>query len=312
MNLSRLEKVPLRDIWEHEAYDFTNWLAQPENLEQLSDEIGISIVLLETEASFGSFNVDILAEAEGTDHKIIIENQLEQTDHDHLGKLITYGSGFDAKYIIWIVKSVRDEHKQAIDWLNEHTDSEINIFAIQMEVWKIADSPFAPKFQVIAKPNDWTKAIKKTAAKQELSSLSLLQLEFWTEFKEFAQNKGGKIKLRKPLPQQWYDVSIGFSDAHISLTVNSQAEQMTCEIYIVNSKALFANLFARKEEIEAELALPEQLHWDSLPERKACKIKIFHPIRIQDKESWNNSHKWMLNRVYQFQTVFPKHIKVSL
>lgn len=164
MNLSKLEKVNLREVWKHEATDFTNWLAKPENLELLSDEIGINITLIQTEASVGKFNVDILAEEENTSRKIVIENQLESTDHDHLGKIITYASGFDAEIIVWIVKSVRDEHKQAVDWLNEHTDEKINIFAIQMEVWQIADSPYAPKFQVIAKPNDWAKAVKKGAA----------------------------------------------------------------------------------------------------------------------------------------------------
>ena len=127
MQLGKLEKVKdLRSIWPHEAYDFTNWLAEDENLATLSDEIGIDIELITTEAKTGSFSTDILAfESTNSDNKIIIENQLEQTDHDHLGKIITYASGHDAKTIIWIVKKVREEHRQAIDWLNEHTDEEI-------------------------------------------------------------------------------------------------------------------------------------------------------------------------------------------
>lgn len=123
MQLSKLDKVDLREVWKHEALDFTNWLAKPENLELLSAEIGIDISLIQTEASVGNFNIDILAEEENTGRKIVIENQLESTDHDHLGKIITYASGFDTEIIVWIVKSVRDEHKQAIDWLNEHTES---------------------------------------------------------------------------------------------------------------------------------------------------------------------------------------------
>ena len=125
MQLRALEKVDLRTVWKHEASDFTNWLAQDENLSLLSDEIGIDISLIQTEASVGKFNVDILAEEENTGRKIVIENQLESTNHDHLGKIITYASGFDAEIVIWIVKDVRDEHKQAIDWLNEHTDDKI-------------------------------------------------------------------------------------------------------------------------------------------------------------------------------------------
>lgn len=271
VKLSKLEKVDLREVWKHEALDFTNWLAQPENLELLSDEIGIDISLIQTEASVGNFNVDILAEEENTGRKIIIENQLEPTNHDHLGKIITYASGFDAEIIVWIVKSVRDEHKQAVDWLNEHTDQKINIFAIQMEVWKIGASPYAPKFQVIAKPNDWAKAVKKATNQSELSDTKLLQLEFWSNFKEFVQENNGMIKLRKAYPQHWYDISFGFSNAHITLTVNSQSSQISCEIYIPDSKKLFSCLYAQKDEIEDELS--ERLVWEELPEKKASRIK---------------------------------------
>lgn len=308
MQLSKLEKVDLREVWKHEALDFTSWLAKSENLELLSDEIGIDISLIQTEASVGNFNVDILAEEENTGRKIIIENQLEPTNHDHLGKIITYASGFDAEIIVWIVKSVRDEHKQAVDWLNEHTDQKINIFAIQMEVWRIGDSPYAPKFQVIAKPNDWAKAVKKVTSQSELSDTKMLQLEFWSKFKEHVQDKNGKVKLRKAYPQHWYDISFGFSNAHITLTINSQSEQMTCEIYIPDSKWLFSALFENKESIENELS--EQLVWEELPEKKASRIKLISSCVLSNQDNWEKYHTWLLENVLRFQTVFSKHIKL--
>lgn len=307
MQLSKLTKVDLREVWKHEALDFTNWLAKPENLEMLSDEIGIDISLIQTEASVGNFNVDILAEEENTGKKIVIENQLEATDHDHLGKIITYASGFGAEIIIWIVKSVRDEHKQAVDWLNEHTDSNINIFAIQMEVWKIADSPFAPKFHVVAKPNDWAKAVKNSAAPGDLSETKLLQLNFWAKFKEFVQDSNGKIKLRKAYPQHWYDISFGFSNAHICLTLNSQSEQMTCELYIPDSKYLFHWLKEKQEIIENELS--EKLIWEELPEKKASRIKLVANGSLVSQDNWPEYHLWMLNKVLKFQNVFGKYVK---
>ena len=153
--LGKLNQVDLRHIWVHEALDFTQWLAKPDNLAILSDEIGIDITLTQTEAHVGRFNVDILAEEENTGRKIIIENQLEPTNHDHLGKLITYASGYDAEIVIWIVEDARDEHTRAIDWLNEHTDENINFFLIKMELWQIGDSLPAPKFQIISQPNNW-------------------------------------------------------------------------------------------------------------------------------------------------------------
>ncbi|MES9971410.1 MAG: DUF4268 domain-containing protein [Candidatus Thiodiazotropha sp.] len=305
--LSKLEKVDLREVWKHEAQDFTNWLAQPDNLELLSDEIGIDITLLQTEASVGNFNVDILAEEENTGRKIVIENQLEPTDHDHLGKIITYASGFDAEIIVWIVKSVRDEHKQAIDWLNEHTDQKINVFAIQMEVWRIGDSPYAPKFYVIAKPNDWAKAVKKATSQSELSDTKLAQLEFWSKFKEYVQENGGNVKLRKAYPQHWYDISFGFSNAHICLTVNSQSSQISCEIYIPDSKKLFSCLENNRHAIESELS--EELIWEELPEKKASRIKLMHEGSLSNQEQWQNYHAWLLEKVEKYQQTFEKFIK---
>lgn len=206
--LSKLNKVNLRDVWEHEALDFTNWLALEENLDALSEEIGIDINLIKTEASVGKFNVDILAEDEATRRKIIIENQLEQTNHDHFGKIITYASGYDAEVIIWIVKDVRDEHQRAIEWLNEHTDEDINFFLIKIELWQIENSNPAPKFEIICSPNEWAKTIKVNAGSAEITGTKLQQLEFWDKFKEYANKNNTNLRLRTPRPQHWFDVSI--------------------------------------------------------------------------------------------------------
>ncbi len=238
MALSRLTKVDLREAWAHEASDFTSWLAEQENLQLLSDEIGIDISLVETEASAGRYFVDILAE-ENTGRTVVIENQLELTNHDHLGKLITYASGFDARVVIWIVKDVREEHKQAVDWLNDHTDSDVNFFAIKMELWQISDSPYAPKFQIISQPNDWAKAVKSASTQSGLSDTKLMQREFWSQFKEFAVSRQSTLKLRKAYPQHWYDISIGSSKSHLTLVVDTQSEQLRCEFYIPDSKPLF-------------------------------------------------------------------------
>ena len=308
MKLSKLKKVDLREVWKHEALDFTNWLAKDENLELLSDEIGIDISLLQTEASVGKFNVDILAEETNTDRKIVIENQLEATDHDHLGKIITYASGFDAEFIIWIVKSVRDEHKQAIDWLNEHTDQKINIFAIQMEVWQIGDSSCAPKFNIIAQPNDWAKAVKKsTTTSSELTSTRMLQLEFWTKFREYVQDNKHQIKLRKANPQHWYDISFGSSNAHIGLTVNSQTNQLGCEIYISDSKDIYYGLETNKDEIESKLN--EKLEWEALPDKKASRIKLYTNGELKKQDNWEEYHHWLCEKALDFQNVFGKAVK---
>jgi len=303
--LGKLSKVDLRKAWKHEALDFTKWLSEEENLSLLSDEIGIDIKLIQTEASVGKFNVDILAEEENTGRKIIIENQLEMTNHDHLGKVITYASGYDAEIIIWIVKDVREEHKQAIDWLNEHTNEKINFFAIKMELWQIGNSPYAPKFYIISKPNEWAKALKQSANSQQLTETKMVQLDFWNKFKEYAQNS--KLKLRKTYPQHWYDISIGNSESHIALTINTQENEMAVQLYISNSKDLYLSLEENKTNIEKELGF--SLDWMELPRKKASRIKLVREANLEKTESWKEYFEWLKINAEKFQNVFGKYIK---
>lgn len=312
MVLSKLKKVDLREEWKHEASDFTNWLAESENLQLLSEEIGIDMSLVQTEASVGSFSVDILAEEVNTGRKIVIENQLEATNHDHLGKIITYASGFDAEIVIWIVKDVRDEHKQAIDWLNEHTDEKVNIFAIRMELWQIGDSACAPKFHIVSKPNDWAKAIRKSAVQSELSDRRLLQLEFWTHFREYGLDAQSGLRLnRKVYPQHWFDVSIGDSRCYLSLVVDVDREQVRCELYIPDSKLLFAALREARAVLEAQL--PYELEWMGLEGKKASRVRAVHSVDVTDEENWEAAFEWLVRAAQQFQTVFTgqlKHVKI--
>lgn len=308
MKLGKLERVELRNVWKHEALDFTNWLAQAENLNLLSEEIGIEVSLIQTEASVGKFNVDILAEEEQTGRKIVIENQLETTDHDHLGKIITYASGFDAEIIVWIVREVRDEHKQAIDWLNEHTDQRINFFVVKMEVWQIGDSPYAPKFYVVSQPNDWAKIVKQTSIQSSnVSETQLTQLEFWEKFREFAQNKNSKIRFGKPQAQHWFAIRLGISHAHIELTVNNKRGLIGSEIYIPDSKELFFALLQLKENIQQELGF--ELEWAELPNKKASRIKARKQVNFSDVNQWENYFFWLLEKTETLQRIFPKYIK---
>ena len=221
--------------------------------------IGIDIVLEELESSVGGFSVDIYATEEGTGRKIIIENQLEDTDHDHLGKIITYASGKGAEVVVWVVKRARDEHKQAVEWLNQHTDENIGFFLLEIELWKINDSLPAPKFNVVERPNDWAKTMK---AIEGLSDTKKLQLEFWQSFNDYAFGKQefkSIFSKRKPQPQHWYDLSVGTSTYHIGLTVNTQKKRIGTEIYINDDKLMFEKFRDNKDAIEAELGI--ELDW---------------------------------------------------
>ena len=304
MNLGRIEQVDLREIWKHEATNFTKWLAKPENLDLLSDEIDIELSLIDTEYNVGRFNVDIFAEELSADRKVIIENQLERTDHDHLGKLITYASGLDAEIIIWIVKDVLEEHQQAIDWLNENTDEKINFFAIKMEVWKIGNSEPAPKFHIISKPNNWTKSVKQSVQKTALTETKLLQLKFWDSFKRYAIEKKLNLRLRKTGPQHWYDLSFGRTDCHIALTINSQKKELACEIYIPNSKETFNQFHSDKDEIDNVI---NQLEWMELPTKKASRIKKKVKGDFTKENKWKEYFEWLGKTAIQFQETFNKY-----
>jgi len=304
-NLAKLQKIDLRDIWSVEP-DFTNWLSQKENLDLLSEEIGVDIKLIKTEANVGLFKVDILAEEESSGRKIIIENQLEDTNHDHLGKIITYASGYDAEIIIWVVRDVRDEHQRAIEWLNEHTDEKTGYFLIKIELWQIEGSNPAPKFEVLVSPNEWAKAIKASPAGGELSDTKLQQLDFWTKFKGSVKAKDTHIRLRTPRPQHWYDISMGSSEAHVALTVNSRENLLGCEIYINKNKELFDFLQERKEEIEKEIG--EQAEWVNAAVASRIKIKKEVSDVFSESEA-ENYFAWLYEKTILLQKVFGKHFR---
>lgn len=302
--LGKLTKIEdLRTIWKHEERDFSAWLAMEENLAMLSLEIGLDIVLEERESAVGGFSLDIMAYEEGTNRKIIIENQLGDTNHDHLGKLITYAAGKDAEVIIWIVKRARDEHRKAVDWLNEHTDEAIAVFLIELELWQIGDSLPAPKFQVVAKPNDWAKAMK---VEGQLSDTKQLQYSFWQAFTEFA-GKTDFIKsftLRKARPQHWYDLGIGMSEAHIALTANTQKKLIGAEIYIPDDKELFNTFLANKTQIEKELGF--SMDWQPIPDGKASRIVIYHSKDIKSEGNWEECFTWYSEKAKKLKQVFGK------
>ncbi|MDO8496251.1 MAG: DUF4268 domain-containing protein [bacterium] len=305
-NLSKLNKVELREVWGHEAIDFTNWLALQENLDALSEEIGVDIKLIKTEADVGRFSVDILAEEGSGGRKIIIENQLEDTNHDHLGKIVTYASGYDAEIIIWIVRDYKEEHQKAVDWLNDHTDENIAFFLIKVELWQIEGSNPAPKFEIIVSPNEWAKAIKNDVVSGQLTNTKIRQLDFWKRFKEYVAKRDSRIRLQSPRPQHWYNVSMGSSDAHIGLTVNTKEHLIGCELWINRNKELFTFLSDHKEEIEKEIG--EKSDWVDSPVSSSIKIRK----EVSDVFDPNEAEKyfaWLYEKTILFQKVFSKYFK---
>jgi hypothetical protein len=305
-NLGKINNLPLREAWSLEP-SFTKWLAEDNNLNLLAEEIGIDIELVQIEASVGNFNVDILAKESSTESLIIIENQLEMTDHDHLGKLLTYAAGHSAEYVIWIFKDMREEHRSAIDWLNDNTVDGVKFFAIKLELWKIGESLPAPKFEILCRPNNWAKTLKATRANSgEITETKMKQMNFWQNFVDYASVNEKSLRFHTPAPQHWLNMNIGTSLAHVSLTVNTREKRLGVELYIRNDKELFSRLKDNKTEIEAELG--EDLEW--IEANLACRVlQVKMNFDLNNENSHEEEFNWLVDRALKFKSIFSVKIK---
>ena len=270
MQLGCLEEVNVRDLWKHEQYDFSNWLAKPESMELLGDVLGLTLTDIDKEVYVGSYRCDLVAKDEATGIKVIIENQLEASNHDHLGKLITYASGLNAEVIVWIVTQAREEHRSAIEWLNNHTSENLSFFLIELHAYRIGNSLPAPKFETIEKPNGFIKSAKGNGGTGDLSNRESERLEFWTLFNETLISMGKPFNVRKASTDSWYNVAIGTSQASIAINLVNKESCVVIELYINDNKQLFDSLLAQKAEIEQKLGF--DMDWRRLDNRKASRI----------------------------------------
>lgn len=303
--LSSLRRVPLREVWRHEAEEFTPWLAQPDNLEKLAEVLGLSeLACVATEHWVGDFKLDMLCN-EGED-QVIVENQLEETDHKHLGQLIAYAAGVGAKRIIWVAESFRPEHAAALSFLNENSNEGLAFFGVQIELWQIGDSPLAPKFEVVVKPDNWTRSGREHArVAAESSPTKQLQLKFWQSLIERLRTLAPKIRPRTPRAQHWLNCAVGHAGMHLSITANSKTARLGVELYIddANSKAIFANLHSKRKEIESRLGF--ELDWQELPDAHACRIAYWcQDCPIEDESKWDDYHQWIAVHLVRMDEVF--------
>lgn len=311
INLSKLEQVPLRDAWQHEAGDFTPWLAEPDNLHALSDSLQIGeLELIATEHPVGKYKLDILA-TDGN-QQVIIENQLELTDHDHLGKILAYAAGVDARIIIWVARSFQQEHAAALQFLNEHTSDDISFFGVQIELWRIGNSPAAPKFEVIVKPNNWTRSSREGArAVASASQLAMLRLKFWTSLIDRIKVDAVNIRPHSASTKYWLTTSVGRSEFKLNFIAKSRESVIGVELYIKgsNAKSLYSSLLERKTEIESKLDFA--LDWQELPDKEACRIAVWCDNSPLDDESrWPEYEKWLINHVVTMDQVFRPLIRL--
>ncbi|MPQ46986.1 DUF4268 domain-containing protein [Marinifilum sp. N1E240] len=310
INLGKLKRIDnLRAIWENEQTDFSKWLSKEENLELLSEEIGINLSLQETEARTGSFYIDILATEVETGKKVVIENQLEKTNHDHLGKIITYASGYEAEYIIWIVKDFREEHKQALDWLNENTNEKINFFGIKMELWQIDTSKYAPKFNIISQPNQWSKALRGGKKSTTLSEIGVKQINFIEEFRAYCTENESTLQVGKAQNSTpaYYTIGIGMSEGWVAVKLNTGKNILKVDFYFVDKE--YYSIIKQEFKNETEAFFNNKLVFDDMEKYKGAVISTSTKFKIDNQSQWKTYFEWIRTNAEIMQKQIPDLIK---
>lgn len=298
--LGKPEQLPLNAVFTGEAKEFTPWLS--DNLDRLASVLGFELEPDETEVSVGAFKADIKART--TDGKsVVIENQFHTTDHTHLGQLLTYASGLQADIVIWIAERIREEHRSAIDWLNDKAE-DADFFAVEARVLTIDGSRPAILWDVISSPNTWTRVSKKTAPSGDLSPVHRLRIEYWTALNQLIDDRGENLTRYKPDKMSWQGGTIGASDFWLNSVIGTRGRYVRVEIYLggPDARARFNELYNQRDAIEKKLK--EKLDWDPLEGKKACRISTTLKADPAERDDWSRQHAWIIDNRKAFEQVF--------
>ena len=308
--LGRLKAVELRTVWEREDTGFTPWLAQPENIHLLGETVGIKLEVLEQEANVGPFRADILCQDTLSGAMVLIENQIEATDHTHLGQLMTYAAGLDAVRIIWIAARFSEEHRAALDWLNGITQDDFHFFGIEVELWKIGDSAPAPRFHLVSKPNEWTKSVRKGAQSPGGPGEDLKQIygAYWQNFHIWASENAAEVRFTGGgrIPMAWFEAPPLAKTLFASLLVRDGHALVCLTLKGSEASAQFDFLQERRAEIEE--ALGSTLEWAPFPSEEKASIYASQQVNFENPASWSASHAWIVEQVARFRRVFGEHL----
>jgi len=318
--LGRLERIPaLRTIWADEARDFTPWLARAENLAVLSEALGLGPDGLEIEATEvtlpgGGYHADILCRDTGSPEsdRVLIENQFGKSDHDHLGKLLTYASGLQARTVVLIGEGIRPEHRAALDWLNSITSEDHHFFACELELWRIGDSLPAPRFNLVVEPNDWARGVNAKGKELEIGALSdtrQLQLAFWEAFEAHLGKVQQRIRPVRAVAQNWIVHGLGKSGCNLNAVVGFKGNWLRAEVYLTgpNATAHFQQLAAQRSAIEADFGQP--LTWDdtAAKDRRIAASRSF--TDVTDQVTWPAQHQWLADTLGALHRTFHARVK---
>ena len=306
--LGRLERVDLRTAWKNEATHFTPWLAEEDNIALLGETIGLELEVQGQEQSVGPFKADILCKNTEDNSLVLIENQLEKTDHTHLGQLLTYAAGLKAVTLVWIAERFTEEHRAALDWINEITDEGFHFFGLEIELWKIGDSPLAPKFNVVVQPNEWARTVQKgTQTAAGSSPTGEMQFAYWGAFGEYLTAKKAPFKPPKPSPSNWMPWGLGRGGISVQAFVTAQKIAVGIEIRTVEHPAWFQQLFAQRSNIEKELGF--EMEWEEKPGNKGSSIRVRLPLNMHERENWPEANEWLLTKMKAVKVAFQPRVK---
>ena len=307
--LGELKSVDLRDVWKNEAEDFTPWLAK--NIDHLAEAIGmVGIEKTSREEAVGPFNADILCEDENGE-RVLVENQLEKSDHKHLGQILTYAAGLHTQTrtmtIVWVAHRFVDEHRAALDWLNANTGDDLRFFGLEVELWRIENSAPAPKFNVVVQPNNWSKNMHRTSA-EELSDTRKWQLRYWEAFFNSLED-GFPLRVPPAEPRNRLGFSVGKTGCYIPVSVKKRELEVQFHMWNDDAESFYRQLIQQRDAIEQDIKLSE-LRWEPPTDgKKRAYISVRKEADATDKADWQNQHKWMANAVREFNRVFAKRVK---
>jgi hypothetical protein len=307
--LGRLQKVELRETWKLET-EFSSWLAQSENLKLLGDAIGIELDLDSQEKEVGPFRCDIVCkEAEG--RVVIIENQIEDTNHNHLGQLLTYAAGLDAVIVVWIAQEFTEEHRAALDWLNEKANNSVSFFGVEIEIWKIGDSPPAPKFNIVAKPNKWSNTVKQSVRNDDLTDTQKLRIEYWTALISFLKSSGSFLQCNKPSPHSYLRAKNSSPGLRCGFEISPMYQRIDVYFGSWNEEKVerFRKLYQEhKTQIENELQ--EKIEWSDNEEGGKFWVSAYLETNPSNKNDWPRQHEWLKQVFERMTNVILKYLAV--
>lgn len=308
IDLGQIRKVQVREHWRHEEQEFTPWLAKDENIARLAEAIGLELQVEGVEVPVGPFTADILAK-EASGNYVVIENQFGKTDHDHLGKLLTYAATLGAVAVVWVAEKFTDEHRKAIEWLNEHTTDDLGLYAVELEMWQIDNSRPALRFNPLSRPTEIGRQASAVKAAGPITEVRKLQLEFWTMFRDKLLEKKVVPSAHTPRPQYWFDVPLGRTSFVLSNFANTSDGRIGVRVYLGDGVADVAlpQLEVERDAIEAEIG--EKLQWNPNPDRRDKTIALTRSADLNDRTKWPEYCDWLVDKVARFRKSFAPRIK---